>query len=44
MRVINTELIRNPFNWVIVWLMIAFGLIAIGVIKPVTLTPANPEI
>ncbi len=38
MRVINTELARNPYNWIIVWLMIAFALVAIGVIRPITLT------
>jgi len=37
-RVINTELAGNPFNWVIVWLMLAFGLVAIAVIRPITLT------
>jgi hypothetical protein len=37
---INWGLLKNPLNWLIVWLMFAFALVAIGIIKPITLS--NP--
>lgn len=40
MRLINTEFIGNPINWLIVWLMLAFGVLALGLLRPITLT--NP--
>ena len=42
-RLINWELVKNPYNWAIVWLMIAFGLIGIGLVKPVTLESITTE-
>lgn len=34
---INWGLLSNPMNWLIVWLMVAFGLVAIAQIRPITL-------
>lgn len=32
-RLLNTELMRNPYNWAVVGLMIGISLIAITVIR-----------
>jgi hypothetical protein len=34
MSLINWELIKNPYNWVIVVIMTAFALILLSVIMP----------
>jgi hypothetical protein len=36
MAIINYDLIRNPANWIIVWSMIAFGLIALSLVNDVS--------
>lgn len=33
-RLINWELIRNPLNWVVVYLMVAFAIVALALIDP----------
>lgn len=32
MRVVNTELLSNPYNWAIIFIMVLFGLILVSVI------------
>ena len=34
MRLINWELVRNPYNWVVLFLMTAFALIGLALIFP----------
>lgn len=33
-RIVNFELLRNPYNWIIVILMIAFALMALTYLQP----------
>jgi hypothetical protein len=33
-KVINTQLLRNPFNWLTVYLMVMFGALAVKVLFP----------
>lgn len=33
-RIVNLELLRNPYNWIIVILMIAFALMALTYLQP----------
>lgn len=35
MSFINFDLLRNPANWIIVWSMVAFALIAISLVNQV---------
>jgi hypothetical protein len=32
-RILNFELLANPANWLVVWLMVAFAMIAVTVIN-----------
>lgn len=34
MQIVNMELIRNPYNWVIVILMLAIGVVALTALQP----------
>jgi hypothetical protein len=34
MRLVNTDLLKNPGNWIIVTLMIAFGVVIFSVVNP----------
>lgn len=29
MQIVNTEIIRNPYNWIIVWLMVTIGFLSL---------------
>lgn len=33
-RLINTDLIKNPYNWIVVFLMCLFGLVFLGLVFP----------
>lgn len=35
MRIVNMDLLVNPANWIIVWTMVAFSLIAMSIINTV---------
>lgn len=36
---VNMELVKNPANWIIVWSMVAFGLIALALVNQVHVNP-----
>lgn len=44
MRLLNFDLLRNPYNWVIVWLMVAVFAFAVAVLDPlnVSATQGSP--
>lgn len=33
-QLVNTDLLKNPYNWIIVWLMLAFAAFAIALVAP----------
>lgn len=34
MRLLNTDLLANPYNWVVVFLMCAFAMVGLSLIFP----------
>lgn len=41
MRIVNLDLMREPYNWIIVPLMVAFALVLLALIAPAL--PDNAE-
>lgn len=42
-RVVNLELIRNPYNWVVVFLMVAIAAFLWGLVDPLKATAAQGD-
>jgi hypothetical protein len=34
MKLLNTELLANPYNWIVVFLMCAFAMVGLALIFP----------
>lgn len=34
MRLLNFDLLRNPYNWIVVWLMVAVAALAFAMLDP----------
>ena len=41
MTLINWELIRNPYNWIVVYLMVAIAALAFAMLDPLKTTTAQ---
>ena len=41
MQLINWPLLKNPINWAIVWLMVAFGVIVVTLLAPMSSNMTN---
>jgi hypothetical protein len=41
MQILNWSLLREPLNWIIVGVMLAFGVMALKIISPVN--PLSPQ-
>ena len=42
-KVINFELIRNPYNWVVIFLMVAIAAFVWGMVDPLKTTDPQGE-
>lgn len=44
MTLVNWQLLRNPYNWIVIWLMIAIAALAVSVLDPLgaTSTQGSP--
>lgn len=39
MRIVNYELIVNPYNWVVVWLMLLFAALFFTLVNNIAIAP-----